>query len=179
MILKCHKKEWLTALFSAYFYPYIVLPMSPHARMTCDPRACISNNIHYKLWDEITYPFLNFNGATVEVLEWINNIIPHITTGCNYLSMLGLKLNHVSKSGHWWLIEIMALVPLADVITLHVFPLCNVTRISVVRVMADTVLLGKRYFHIMFFKTVSVSKFFSQTRAHWWTYMSDKVSTSH
>ena len=23
--------------------------------------------IHYKLWDEITYPFLNFNGATVEV----------------------------------------------------------------------------------------------------------------
>ena len=23
--------------------------------------------IHYKVWDEITYPFLNFNGATVEV----------------------------------------------------------------------------------------------------------------
>ena len=23
--------------------------------------------------------------------------------GCNYLSMLGLKLNHVSKRGHWWL----------------------------------------------------------------------------
>ena len=22
---------------------------------------------HYKMWDEITYPFLNFNGATVEV----------------------------------------------------------------------------------------------------------------
>ena len=27
----------------------------------------ISNYIHYKVWDEITYPFLNFNGATVEV----------------------------------------------------------------------------------------------------------------
>ena len=27
----------------------------------------ISNYIHYKLWDEMTYPFLNFNGATVEV----------------------------------------------------------------------------------------------------------------
>ena len=27
----------------------------------------ISNYIHYKLWDEITYPFLNFNGASVEV----------------------------------------------------------------------------------------------------------------
>ena len=29
--------------------------------------AWISNYIHYKLWGEITYPFLNFNGATVEV----------------------------------------------------------------------------------------------------------------
>ena len=27
----------------------------------------IVNYIHYKVWDEITYPFLNFNGATVEV----------------------------------------------------------------------------------------------------------------
>ena len=29
--------------------------------------AWICNHIHYKVWDEITYPFLNFNGATVEV----------------------------------------------------------------------------------------------------------------
>ena len=29
--------------------------------------AWISNYIHYKVWDEITYAFLNFNGATVEV----------------------------------------------------------------------------------------------------------------
>ena len=29
--------------------------------------------IHYKVWDEITYPFLNFNGATVEVMEcWMD-----------------------------------------------------------------------------------------------------------
>ena len=26
-----------------------------------------SNYNHYKVWDEITHPFLNFNGATVEV----------------------------------------------------------------------------------------------------------------
>ena len=26
-----------------------------------------NNHIHYKVWDEITYPFLNFNGCTVEV----------------------------------------------------------------------------------------------------------------
>ena len=29
--------------------------------------AWICNHIHYKVWDEITYPFLNFNGVTVEV----------------------------------------------------------------------------------------------------------------
>ena len=29
--------------------------------------AWISNYIYYKVWDEIAYPFLNFNGATVEV----------------------------------------------------------------------------------------------------------------
>ena len=27
----------------------------------------ISNYIHHNVWDEITNPFLNFNGATVEV----------------------------------------------------------------------------------------------------------------
>ena len=36
----------------------IVRPLGP---------AWISNHIHYKLCDEITYPFLNFNGCTVEV----------------------------------------------------------------------------------------------------------------
>ena len=29
--------------------------------------AWISNYTHCNVWDEITYPFLNFNGATVEV----------------------------------------------------------------------------------------------------------------
>ena len=52
-----------------------------------------------KLWDEITYPFLNFNDCTVEVYEWISNFVPHFIYVCNYLTMLGLKLNHVSKSG--------------------------------------------------------------------------------
>ena len=30
------------------------------------------------VWDEITYIFPNFNGATVEVWEWISNMIQHI-----------------------------------------------------------------------------------------------------
>ena len=29
--------------------------------------------------EEITYPFSNFNGATIEVWEWINNSIPYFT----------------------------------------------------------------------------------------------------
>ena len=29
------------------------------------------------MWDEITYPFPNFNGYTVEVWEWMNNFILH------------------------------------------------------------------------------------------------------
>ena len=32
-----------------------------------DIPAWISNYTHYKVWREITYPVLNFNGATVEV----------------------------------------------------------------------------------------------------------------
>ena len=35
-----------------------------------------NNYTHYNVWDNITYPFLNFNGVTVEVKEWINNFIP-------------------------------------------------------------------------------------------------------
>ena len=37
----------------------------------------ISNYIHYKIWDEITYPFPNFSGFTVEVWEWISYFISH------------------------------------------------------------------------------------------------------
>ena len=38
----------------------------------------MNNYIHYKVRYEITYPFLNFNGATVQVLEWISNCISHL-----------------------------------------------------------------------------------------------------
>ena len=40
----------------------------------------ISNHIIHmlsKVWDEITYSFPNFNGAAVEVWEWIINIIAY------------------------------------------------------------------------------------------------------
>ena len=37
----------------------------------------ISNHMPGNMGDEITYPFLNFNGCTVEVKEWISNSISH------------------------------------------------------------------------------------------------------
>ena len=39
----------------------------------------ISNDIHYKVWDEVTYPFRKRSGATVEVWEWIITFIPCFT----------------------------------------------------------------------------------------------------
>ena len=48
------------------------------------------------MWDEITYPFPNFNGATVEVFELIGDFIPHFT-GIWLLIHAGIKLIHVSK----------------------------------------------------------------------------------
>ena len=55
-----------------------------------------SNHMPSKVWDEITDPFSNFNGCTVEVWEWLSNFIQHYN-GCNYLSMLWFKLIYVSK----------------------------------------------------------------------------------
>ena len=43
--------------------------------------AWVSKHMASKVWDEITYHFLNFNGGTIEVKEWIGNSIPHIIMG--------------------------------------------------------------------------------------------------
>ena len=72
----------------------------------------ISNQMSSNVWDETTYPFPNLNDATVDFWEWICNFVPHFTmtvithqcwvnNECNYLSMLGLKLNHDSEWDHW------------------------------------------------------------------------------
>ena len=50
-----------------------------------------SNHASGKVWNEIIYPFPNFNDATVEVWELISNLIPHniidvITYACWGLS---------------------------------------------------------------------------------------------
>ena len=42
--------------------------------------AWISYYIHYNVWGEIIYAFLNFNGCIVEVWEWMSNA-PHTSLG--------------------------------------------------------------------------------------------------
>ena len=42
-------------------------------------RARISNYTYHKMWNGITYPFPNINGATVEVWKWISNFIPQFS----------------------------------------------------------------------------------------------------
>ena len=41
--------------------------------------AFINNYVYYKVCVEITSPSPNFNSATVEVWEWVNNFIPHFS----------------------------------------------------------------------------------------------------
>ena len=46
------------------------------------------------MWDEITHPFPNFNGVTVEVWQWISNSI----LISEHVIIAGFKVN---KMGPW------------------------------------------------------------------------------
>ena len=48
--------------------------------------------MNYKVWDEITYLFLTFSGATNEVWEWISNFILHLL-GKWLINHGGIKVN--------------------------------------------------------------------------------------
>ena len=67
--------------------------------------AWMSNYIHYNMWDEITYPFPNFNNATVEVWKWISNFTPHSLLGMWLFVHAGIKLIRVSKTGPWYSVK--------------------------------------------------------------------------
>ena len=54
--------------------------------------AWISNYMSSKVWNEITYPFLNFNGATVEVWKSISDCISNFIIDV----ITYLWLNHIS-----------------------------------------------------------------------------------
>ena len=49
----------------------------------------------------MTYPFPSVNGATIEVCEWPSNFTPKLYWAYDSLSILGLKLIHVSKRCSW------------------------------------------------------------------------------
>ena len=76
--------------------PILQWPLYYHG-LTLIP-VWINNHMPEKVWNEITYPSPNFNCCTV--WEWIISFIPHFYHGCNYLSMLGLKL--IPKRGFKW-----------------------------------------------------------------------------
>ena len=58
----------------------------------CDTKLTdhLRNYIHYNVWDEITYPFPNFNSAMIS---------PQTLLDMKLLIRLGLKLIHTSKGG--------------------------------------------------------------------------------
>ena len=45
------------------------------------------------MWDEITYPFQNLNGAAVEVWKWVSNFIPYFTGMWACSPYAGIKVN--------------------------------------------------------------------------------------
>ena len=55
-------------------YPMTVGPLQQHGLTLILEN--ISNHAPKNVWDEITYPIPNFNGCTVQVLEWLSNFIP-------------------------------------------------------------------------------------------------------
>ena len=59
-----HKSTLLTAV-ALFFIKWTLLS------------ACISNHIYHNVWDEMYYPFSNFNGTAAELGEWKLNFIPH------------------------------------------------------------------------------------------------------
>ena len=62
--------------------------------------AWVSNYIHYKVYNEITYPFPNFNSATIEAYEWISNFIPHFTGHMITYSCLSQVIRHLMIHSH-------------------------------------------------------------------------------
>ena len=86
-----------------------------------------SNPMSSKVWDEITYPFSNFNDLPLKFGNGLDKLFHSaLYNGCNvsYLSMLGLKLIHVSKKGPWW-INRSTIHPSIDPSILPSISICN------------------------------------------------------
>ena len=77
--------------------------------------AWVSNNIRYKVLDEITYPFPNFNGATVEVWGWMSNFISHCTEhGITYPCLSPVLYPQDQSVNIYWCISLVHKWMLSD-----------------------------------------------------------------
>ena len=80
---QCYFKVWCVKLMRIERGPF------HKYRLSLIP-AWLSNHMPSKVWNEITYPFSNFNSCT-ELWEWINSNFITLNDGSNnYLCMLGL-----------------------------------------------------------------------------------------
>ena len=93
----------------------------------CDPftdvdqlNSCMNDNyIYFKVWYEITYPFPNFNSGTVEVWEWISNLIHSTTDLWEWIS------NFISHFTGMWLPARIKVIPWSVTVTYGVV-ICTV-----------------------------------------------------
>ena len=82
----------------------------------------IGNYINYNVWDEITYPFPNFNGCTVDVWEWISNFILHIIGHVMTYPCWDLSYTMIVKGAHGSKVTIVLLAvkwSIPESISLH------------------------------------------------------------
>ena len=56
----------------------------------------IPNSIPSKVWDEISYSFLSFNGYTIEVCEWISNFVEYFS-----LSVISYPCSNLIYISKW------------------------------------------------------------------------------
>ena len=59
--------HWVHVTINTYTYQCPTLSLSLGPLLLTWFNFNPSNYIHFKVWDEVIYPSLNFNGATVEV----------------------------------------------------------------------------------------------------------------
>ena len=94
-----HRRQTITCTFDnqVHLSTYVSQGVPYYCYGSTLISAWISNHTPSKVWNKITYPFPNFNGATIEVWEWMNNFIPYFIRDAITYPCWGESQNHVSK----------------------------------------------------------------------------------
>ena len=80
--INCHWQTTLVQYVCTQHIDHLYTKMFPGAPLLTwinFNSSMISNYFYYKVWDEITCPFPNFNGCTVDVWDRFSNFIRHFT----------------------------------------------------------------------------------------------------